>query len=711
LGAMLGERPYSLYTATMQGQVIGKRHFGRKAVPVGGGGGRSSTRELFDTLLLWKARVPLDANGNATVDVPLNDSLTSFRIVAVAMAGSDRFGTGQTSIRASKDVMLFSGLAGTVREDDKFEAAFTIRNTTTHPVQLNVVAKADGLPALAPQNLALDGGAAKELIWPVNVPIGTNKLNWTVEAKGEDGHLFDKLAVKQAVIESVPVRVLQATLTQLAPDYRLPIERPKDAIAGRGSVRVILSPSLAAALDGVEDYFRRYPYGCLEQLTSKAVGMNDAALWKSTVNRLDSYLDEDGFAKFFPVMHYGSPALTAHLLRLSAETGWELPEKGQARMQAALVAYLEGRTHFPRRSPNSTWEAADRLDMLSGLAPYGALRPTMLDGMVIEPNRWSNATLLDWVAVLDGLKDLPGRDAKLREARQILSARMDLSGTTLNFSTGMADDWWRELDSADTIGARMLIDALHHDNNSVDLGRVARGLAARQHRGHWDTTTGNAWGALAVREFAAKVEGGAPTGAVIAKLGGEQRLDWAQQPKGGTLDLPWPDKAGELTLQQQGNGKPWAVVQARSAVPLTVPLNAGYRVEKHWEPVEAKGKAFGRGDVWRVRLTIEAQADAGWVVVDDPIPAGSTLLGKGLGGESALLAHGEKQEGDWPAFEERGETAYHAYYEGMSKGTHVIEYTIRLGTRGEFRLPATHVEAMYAPERFGETPNTNLRID
>ncbi len=94
LSAMMGRRGYGVQTATAQMQVIGKRHFGLKALPQGGGGGRQTTRELFDTLLLWKARVPLDANGEASVEVPLNDSITSFRIVAVATGGAGLFGTG-----------------------------------------------------------------------------------------------------------------------------------------------------------------------------------------------------------------------------------------------------------------------------------------------------------------------------------------------------------------------------------------------------------------------------------------------------------------------------------------------------------------------------------------------------------------------------------------------------------------------------------------
>ncbi len=44
----------------------------------------ATLRELFDTLLLWQTRIKVDAQGNADVEVPLNDSLSEFRIVAVA---------------------------------------------------------------------------------------------------------------------------------------------------------------------------------------------------------------------------------------------------------------------------------------------------------------------------------------------------------------------------------------------------------------------------------------------------------------------------------------------------------------------------------------------------------------------------------------------------------------------------------------------------
>ena len=95
LDHMMQKRGYSIRTSTAQSQVIGKRHYGLKALPRGGGGGKQITRELFDTLLIWKGKVNLDEHGEATIEVPLNDSLTSFTAVAIVTAGEDLFGTGQ----------------------------------------------------------------------------------------------------------------------------------------------------------------------------------------------------------------------------------------------------------------------------------------------------------------------------------------------------------------------------------------------------------------------------------------------------------------------------------------------------------------------------------------------------------------------------------------------------------------------------------------
>ncbi len=92
LEAMMQRRGWGVETSTAHMEIIGRRHFGLKAVPAGGGGGHSGTRELLDTLLLWNPKIQLDSQGQALVTVPLNDALSTFKIVALADVSTGLFG-------------------------------------------------------------------------------------------------------------------------------------------------------------------------------------------------------------------------------------------------------------------------------------------------------------------------------------------------------------------------------------------------------------------------------------------------------------------------------------------------------------------------------------------------------------------------------------------------------------------------------------------
>jgi hypothetical protein len=224
----------------------------------------------------------------------------------------------------------------------------------------------------------------------------------------------------------------------------------------------------------------------------------------------------------------------------------------------------------------------------------------------------------------------------------------------------------------------------------------------------------NAWGALAVEKFANAFERIPVGGTTTASLAGtSDRLEWAGTPAGGTLSLPWPAAgADDLRLTHEGAGNPWVTVQALAAIPLRGPLSTGYRIVKTIIPVEQRQPGrWSRGDILRVRLAIEAQTDMTWVVVQDPVPAGTSHLGGGLRGSSTIASQGERREGStWPAFEERAFDAFRAYYAFAPKGEFAVEYTVRLNQSGRFLLPTTRVEALYAPEMFGELPNDPIEV-
>ncbi len=719
LEAMMGERGLEVWTATAQMQVVGKRHYGRKAVLHGGGGGRERTRESFDSLLAWQGRVRLDAAGRAQVDIPLNDALSSFRIVAIAHAGAQLFGTGSATVNTSQELILVSGLPPLVREGDRFTATFTVRNTgqRTVPVEVSAQVSPALAPAsassLAPRTVKVPPGEAREVVWEVQVPVGTASLSWEVLARQTDGGARDAMRIVEEVIPAHPVRTYQATIAQLLQPLKMPVERPRAALPGRGGLEVALRAKLGEGLDGVREYMARYRYTCLEQNLSRAVALRDRRLWDRWMARLPAYMDGDGLLKYFPAEALpGEDALTAYVLSLADAAAWPVPEVHRQAMVQGLTRFVEGR--IVRGSALPTADLSVRkLAAVAALARHQAARPAFLDSIAIEPDLWPTSALIDWLGILRRMPELP-RAAQQRQAtEERLRTRLNFQGTTMGFSTERSDALWWLMVSGDSNAVRMLLEVLDRDAWREDVPRLVRGALGRQQRGHWDTTVANAWGVLAMEQFSAVFEATLVTGATVLSYGEQDRsVSWPQASGKADFELPWDEGRETLIVEHEGGGHPWVTVRATAAMPLQEPISTGFKVLRKVTAVEQKRHGqWSRGDVMRVRLEMEAQSDMTWVVVEDPVPAGASLLGSGLATQSQLLTRDERREGwVWPAFEERRFELFRAYYRFVPRGKWVVEYTVRLNNPGRFVLPATRVEAMYAPEMLGEVANDEVVV-
>ena len=759
LDAMLQRRPWGVSTSTAQMQIVGRRHYGKKAVPAGGGGGHAQTRELLDTLLLWQPMVELDANGRAQVQVLLNDALTTFEVVAVADAGVGLFGTGKTELRVTQDLQIISGLPPLVREDDAFRAQITLRNTTQKPMKVEVTPRA-ALLKLERQTVDLPAGAAREVAWSVTAPaqLGRTRaqaLLWEIEARDTLGQARDALKVSQRLIPAVPLTVQQATLVQLDGHLALPVAAPRDALPGRGGLKLALQPKLAEGLPGVRDWWANYPFACLEQRASKSIGMNDAKAWQVLSAQLPTYLDEDGLAYYFPpsagTSHRGSDTLTAYLLAMADEAArlhpeFALPPEQLQAMQQGLAAFVQGRIERRFWSPRKDLDLR-KLAAIEALSRYGKADARWLQSITIAPNQWPTHAVIDWINILKRMQNVAQREARLQEAMQIIRARLSWQGTRVAFSTEQSDYWWWLMQNGDVNLARLILAVIDDPAWKDDMGRLANGFIARQQGGAWHTTTANLWGALALEAFSARFEATPVAGITRAALGDARAsVDWAKVVRaqatdeagamhqstwfgapaapgnwlGNTMFLPWGQGAGggELTVNHQGSGKPWLTVQSVAAIALKAPFSAGYSIRRTVTPVEQADKSlragqYSRGDVLRVTLEVNAQTDMTWVAVTDPVPGGATILGSGLGRDSEIATRGENEEGEgdgWLAFQERSFEAYRAYYQYLPKGKVTLQYTLRLNNAGSFALPPSRVEALYAPEMFGEAPNARVVV-
>ena len=431
-------------------------------------------------------------------------------------------------------------------------------------------------------------------------------------------------------------------------------------------------------------------------------------------------------------------------------------------MERGLINFVEGKIQREFWSPRKDLDVR-KLAALEALSRYGKAQGRMLGSVTIAPNQWPTHAVIDWLNILKRVADVPERDQRTAEANQVLRSRISYQGTKMIFSTEKDDYWWWLMVGGDVNTARLMLAVMDDPAWKDDMGRLANGFIGRQQGGAWHTTTANLWGGLALEKFSAKFEAVAVAGMTKASLvssstsatsastggAGNATVDWSKVERIKTTDasgaahqttwfgapaapgnlrnngmfLPWKNATAKdsgkdtLTVSHQGPGKPWLTLQSIAAIVLKEPFNAGYQIKKTITPVEQANTAlpagsYSRGDVLRITLEVNASADMTWAVITDPIPAGATILGGGLGRDSQIATQGEKKTGaGWPAFEERSFESFRSYYEYLPKGVVKMEYTIRLNNVGEFSLPPSRVEAMYAPEMFGEAPNARVKVE
>ncbi|WP_419722544.1 alpha-2-macroglobulin family protein [Sphingopyxis witflariensis] len=711
IDAMMGERTLDVLTSTAQMQVVGKRHYGRKALEPGGGGGgdlSGLTREDFRPVLLWKGNVPLDSKGRAIVEVPLSDNLSSFRLVAIASDGAQYFGTGETSVRTIQDLAVFAGLPELVRTGDTYDARFTLRNGTDQA--MTVTATPTLAPAVAtapPLTVTIPAGGAVPVSWSMVAPDATGPIQWTVEAVAKGGKQRDRLVFEQMVEPAVPVETWAASLFRVGPGTTLPIAIPKGALPG-GYVDVALAGTLAPPLAGVRDYMAIYPYNCFEQSTSRAIALGDVGRWQALAEAMPTYLDDDGLLRYWPNNQMtGSPELTAYVLAITAANGFAIPETSKAKMVKALQAVVEGRLSRKGYGPYDIRPV--RIAALAALARNNASSASLVAAIDVAPVDMATGTLADWLVAIERTPGVRNAVALRTAAEAELRKRLVYEGTRLDLVDDAKAPWWM-MTSGDEMAIKALEAVLGRKGWEDDAGKLMVGVAQRQRKGHWDTTPANAWGATTVRRFAELYPASAITGVTnIGLAGGTASQSWPL-PAEPISPLRVALAAVTMSLKHDGTGAPWATVSVKAAVPLKEPLNAGYRIKRSVSIVKATDKdRLTRGDVIKVRIEVVAAAGRTWVVINDPVAPGATIVGN-LGGQSEMLGQQASGSGAQPSYVERGKDSWRGYFGWMPAGTHAVEYVVRLNGSGRFTLPPTRVEAMYSPAIRGQWPNAPLTV-
>ncbi|MCB0010053.1 MAG: hypothetical protein KDE04_26485, partial [Anaerolineales bacterium] len=155
-GEMVMEEAEMAYDADMADE------FGAAAAPSTNDGSAPpiAVRTDFNPLATFAPAVRTDSSGQATVEVSLPDNLTRYRVMVVAVAGGQQYGTSEANLTARLPLMVRPSAPRFLNFGDQVEFPVVLQNQTDEPLVVDVV--------LATTNLEMTGPAGFRVDVPAN---------------------------------------------------------------------------------------------------------------------------------------------------------------------------------------------------------------------------------------------------------------------------------------------------------------------------------------------------------------------------------------------------------------------------------------------------------------------------------------------------------------------------------------------------------------
>ncbi|MGB1260837.1 MAG: alpha-2-macroglobulin family protein, partial [Akkermansiaceae bacterium] len=267
------------------------RMFANKGFAIGGGDGsdggnlRPKPRSDFNPCAVWQPAIKTDENGAFQVEFINPDTLTRYRVVAVALHGASKFGSANTHYTVNKPLMLEPTPPRYASEGDQLLPKVLVQNNSEFEGSWKIGLKTSGVSEITSgtptfKTISLKPGDQAAVTFDVQFTnTGTAHWTWSAEPisiKGENSlnasmkrDLGDLAENTFEVTYPVP-KLRQVEFISMRKDNQRDFLRNLDPelLGGRGHLDLDLSNSLLLEAGGAVDFLLHYPYGCVEQTTS-----------------------------------------------------------------------------------------------------------------------------------------------------------------------------------------------------------------------------------------------------------------------------------------------------------------------------------------------------------------------------------------------------------------------------------------------------------
>ncbi|HEX2061956.1 MAG TPA: alpha-2-macroglobulin family protein, partial [Thermoanaerobaculia bacterium] len=633
-------------------RIISRRVLTPKGATDGGGGGRDAgpgtLRKDFRVLAFWLGSLVTDAKGRAKTEVTLPESLTTYRVMAVAGDKLSRFGFDAAEIRINKPLMLTPAWPRFLAVGDKAHFGAVVHN------QLKSAGKATvSIESLDPQILSVAGsqqievkpGATTEVRFDANAhAVGNARIRMRV-VMGRENDAFEDV---------IPVRILVSPETVAAygeakPSATETLEIPKEVVPNFGGLRVEMASTAMVGLAEGARYLVEYPYGCAEQRASRSLALMltadlgeafdlpgiDAAREKENVqaslNELSKFQCGDGGFSFWPGdCTSTSPYLTSWVVHVF-QRGRGLGYRIDSDMLERAYTYLESRLAEPPpvnegwRPAYNAWQAFT----IKALAEGGRNVDSHFNRVYEYRDRMPVFALAFLADALQANVAAAAPDRRATAEAAVATRLTELRRRIRNsispegghaFVNDLRDPYLLWLWHSNVRSTAIVLGTLVRGGEDEELvKRMVRWLMQVRKNGRWDDTQENAWALASLVDFYRKYESETPDFIASLTLGNDvlmretfrgrsteaktQQFTMQQVLAKGT-----PGQQLPMVFTRDGAGTLYYMLRLRYAANVMrhEPLDRGFRVERSYA-LQSGGEpatSFKAGDLINVTLRI-----------------------------------------------------------------------------------------------------------
>ena len=678
-------------------------------------------RRNFPDTAFWSANILTDDKGMAKVSVPLPDSLTTWRARAIGVTKDTKVGSATVKINTRKDLFVRLEMPRFLVQKDESMIVGIVHNNTDKALDLKAVLEADGLELLEPTEKKLSVQAGKEV-----------KAEWRIRAvkAGKAGVCIKALVQGHSDAVALPLPIHPHGIEESfhnageagsGKSATLALELPPSAIPETTSCELVISPSLASVVMESLDYLESYPYWCNEQATSRLYPfmLTRKMLAESGIRNIEferrCSIQEEKCVDCIRRGQNGDggwgwwsrgescPEMTSYVL-MGLKEAMDCGTAFDSKSIEKAVFYLKGEC---RKAGMSLPD--DKATMLHAISLYGKLDPperNVVLRLYCERDRLSDYGRPLLLMLLEKI----GEKNKMGILISNLEDRAQIMGNMAFYGAGQSIAHQKV---EETAGVLMALEKVRPDHPLIR--KMINYLASAREGNHWETTVDTAKAVSAITHHMIRSGDLACEYPVLVSLNGKKIFD-EKVTKENILNYPGKIRIPASSLKIGKNE--WLIEpgeQCRSilfsSMLKTVLLQEDIpadgellTIKREFVPLESSGenratlKEVRSRERFKVRITMEAQRDLNYLVLEDPRPAGCEVPA-GSFDEEDRQVHRELHD-DRAVF----------FFYSLSRGVHTIEYTLRAETPGNYHVMPATLSMMYMPSIQGRSAESRITV-